>query len=114
MADEWLKANHPELAARWSRLKGSEVESDSNESPAPKLSRLPRKPGMARDFGSLSPSDKNRHPYNGPTKESDSMGEQPVLAAPGTRAGEKMSMRDEPESFQLRDRNVAGRARVHK
>lgn len=81
-------ANHPEMAKRWlreygqpKRLPGHVNEpSDSNESPAPKLSRIKRKPGVSRDFGGLHPSQKARmkisHPANLVEAESEGHGVQ--------------------------------------
>ena len=115
----WLRRNHPELAKRWVEPgRGSQnfrpsPQSDSEESQAPKVSRLPRKSGTGRDFGVLRPSDGGRHPYSSPTKESDSMQEDPVERVPGSRPG-KMPLKGENvlDALAERDSKLATRKRV--
>lgn len=111
----FMYANHPAIAKRWERLtpKGQELPghhgTSSEESPNPKIQKLPRKSGNARDFAPLSPPEKARHTYSKPASEADSMKEGAVESHLGERG--KMSLKWQPES-RLQGRDIKKAART--
>ncbi len=111
----FMYANHPGIAKRWESVTPKDHQlprhegggSDSNESPAPKVSRLPKGNGAKRDFRSLSPGQFDRHPGKGSEKESmEEWGTEAHL--PDGRA-EKMRMGDRHvlDPFAKRDVRVS-------
>lgn len=82
-------SRHPTIAKRWVAEFGSYEHpkgSQSNESPNPKIKRLPRhKPGD--DFKHLTPSASKRFaPYGAPRpNQQESDKERGVLSVPGSR-----------------------------
>jgi hypothetical protein len=108
-----MYAVHPSIAKRWERLtpKGVELPSggSSEESPNPKINRLPRSPGPKRDFGSLSPNQKARHVIAKPANEKEAMQETPVQAHLPDGRREKMSLTAEHPPLRRRDILTAGR-----
>jgi hypothetical protein len=97
-----------QAAAKSLGLKGT----SSEESPNPKIQKLPRKPGNQRDFGMLTPGAKARHAYSGPASEQESMSEGKVESAFGQRPGEKMRLSNSSTPYQHRDMQTALRKKV--
>jgi hypothetical protein len=106
-----MYAKHPDIAKRWSAEFGAQkglpehVGTPSNESPNPKITKLPRKPGKARDFAHLTPSHSARFP---PAKspvpnEAEAEAEAPVEAQHGAYKGRMSIPHEKPTGLAARD-----------
>lgn len=112
----FMFATHPQIAKRWAREFGVPSSlpqhvggrSQSNESPSPKVARLPRRSGTARDFGPLSPGPKARMKLSVPASELEAMKEGPVTYVPGSRHRELGAPLKE-RGMRARDSNKARR-----
>jgi len=115
----FMESEHPDIARRWSIEKSSRAgqrqnvkaspSSESHETYRPGVKRLPRLPGVKRDFGMLKPSAVARHAYAKPASETDSMSEgQGVRAHVPARPG-KMSLTGGYSGLLRRDSELAGR-----
>ena len=115
----FMYANHPDIAKRWERLtpKGQELPAQhgtsSEESPNPKIQKLPRKSEQKRDYGMLAPSSKSRFKISGPANEKESSEEWGVEAHTGSRPG-KMHLKSKNllEPLAKRDVAIATRKKV--
>jgi hypothetical protein len=118
----WMYSNHPAMAKRWEavtpkgklpehKMKNANAESESNETPNPRIAKLPRVEEKKRDFGPLHPSAQARIKTSktASTKESDE--EWGVEAHHGSRKG-KMNLKDRTSGFAKRDSNQAARKKV--
>jgi hypothetical protein len=91
----FMYAQHPEIAKRWSAEEergGSQhfrpsPTSESNESLRSGVKKLPRLPGVKRDFAHLRPSQSTRHPPAGSStpNEREAMQEAKVQFVHGSR-----------------------------
>ncbi len=115
----FMYAKHPDIARRWSMEAASRSgqrqnfslspSSASGETFKPGVKRLPRLPGVQRDFGMLHPSAVVRHRYSKPASETDSMSEgDGVRAHEPSRPG-KMSLKGGYTGLLARDVRLAGR-----
>ncbi len=117
-----MRAEHPEIARRWTSefgsFKGSQnfkpsPKSESNETPKLGLKALPRKPEVKRDFGPLKPSAKARLKTSSQasTRESDEEWgtEAHLLGAHNGRQKMKLKGEHVLDPFAKRDSNLATR-----
>ena len=115
----YMYANHPAIARRWEAVtpknqrlpKHDAVDSRSEESPNPRIQRLPRKSGKQRDFANLTPSPKARLKLSKQASEMEPMEEKRTEAHTKGERG-KMSLKYHDESrLQGRDIRKAERSR---
>jgi hypothetical protein len=105
----FMRANHPEIARRWSIEDASTTGQRQNFKPSER--RVPGKPGagvprrlpgVQRDFSKLTPGDVARHTRSKAASEHEAMQEGGVQAQPGARAGH-MNLKGAYTGFAKRD-----------